>query len=31
MIDMIHMGLVDEVIFGKEAVHRIPEIVKDWR
>lgn len=31
MIDMIHMGLVDEVIFGKEAVQRIPEIVKDWR
>lgn len=31
MIDMIHMGLVDEVIFGREAVQRIPEIVKDWR
>jgi hypothetical protein len=31
MIDMIHMGLVDEVIFGREAVTRIPEIVKGWK
>lgn len=30
MIDMIHMGMVDEVVFGKEAVTRIPEIVKTW-
>lgn len=30
MIDIINMGLVDEVIFGKEAVTRIPEIVKNW-
>ncbi|HDR9064140.1 TPA: hypothetical protein QDB03_005824 [Burkholderia vietnamiensis] len=30
MIDMINMGLVDEVIFGREAVTRIPEIVKNW-
>jgi hypothetical protein len=30
MIDMINMGLVDEVIFGKEALTRIPEIVKSW-
>ncbi|WP_174963922.1 DUF7687 domain-containing protein [Burkholderia ubonensis] len=30
MIDMINMGLVDEVIFGREAVTRIPHIVKNW-
>lgn len=30
MIDAMHMGFVDEVIFGREAVERIPEIIKDW-
>ncbi|MEL6406860.1 MAG: hypothetical protein AAFR81_20985 [Chloroflexota bacterium] len=30
MIDMIHMGYVDEVLFGYEVVERLPEIVKDW-
>lgn len=28
--DMLHMGLVTEVIFGKEAVTRVPMIVKEW-
>jgi hypothetical protein len=28
--DMLHMGLVTEVIFGKEAVERVPIIVKMW-
>lgn len=30
LIDSIHMGLVSEVIFGKEVVTRLPEIVKTW-
>lgn len=30
LIDSIHMGLVTEVIFGKEVVKRLPEIVKSW-
>jgi hypothetical protein len=28
--DMLHMGLVTEVIFGKEVVTRVPIIVKEW-
>ncbi len=30
LIDIMHMGFVDEVIFGSEIENRIPEIVKDW-
>jgi len=30
LIDTIHMGLVTEVIFGKEVVTRLPELVKTW-
>jgi len=30
LIDTIHMGLVTEVIFGKEVITRLPEIVKTW-
>lgn len=30
LIDMIHMGLVDEIIFGKEVLTRWPEIVRSW-
>jgi hypothetical protein len=30
MVDMLHMGYVDEVIFGKEIVERLPSIVKEW-
>ncbi|MCD9576116.1 DUF7687 domain-containing protein [Flavobacterium soyae] len=30
LIDSIHMGLVTEVIFGKEVVTRLPELVKEW-
>jgi hypothetical protein len=30
IIDMMHMGYVDEVIFGKEVVQRLPELVKTW-
>jgi len=30
IIDMLHMGYVDEVLFGKEVVDRLPAIVKNW-
>jgi hypothetical protein len=30
IIDMLHMGYVDEVLFGKEVVERLPSIVKEW-
>lgn len=30
MIDMLHMGLVDEILFGTEIEQRIPEIVGEW-
>ncbi len=31
MIDMLHMGLVDEVLFGREVITRWPEIVNGWK
>lgn len=30
IIDMLHMGYVDEVIFGKEVITTLPKIVKNW-
>ena len=30
IIDMLHMGLVDEVLFGREVLTRWPEIVRSW-
>lgn len=30
MIDMIHMGYVDEVLFGREVVERLPSIASEW-
>jgi hypothetical protein len=27
---MLHMGYVDEVLFGREVTERLPKIVKDW-
>jgi len=30
IIDMLHMGYVDEVLFGREVVSRLPELVKEW-
>lgn len=30
LIDLMHMGLVDEVIFGEEVLTRIPVLVKEW-
>lgn len=30
IIDMLHMGYVDEVLFGREVVERLPDITKEW-
>ena len=30
VIDMMHMGYVDEVLFGRETVERIPALVAEW-
>jgi len=29
MVDMLHMRYVDEILFGKEVVERIPIITKE--
>lgn len=30
MVDMVHEGFVDEVIFGRQVLDRWPKIVKSW-
>jgi hypothetical protein len=30
LIDMLHMGYADEVLFGREVVDRLPFLVKQW-
>lgn len=30
MFDMLHMGYVDEVLFGREAISEMPRIVAEW-
>lgn len=30
IIDMLHEGLIDEVLFGKEVLTKWPEIIKNW-
>ncbi|MCK4341667.1 MAG: hypothetical protein KAY37_08090 [Phycisphaerae bacterium] len=30
IIDMLHMGYVDEVLFGYEVLERLPHIVEEW-
>ena len=30
MIDMLHMGYVDEVVFGREVLSRAPELASEW-
>ena len=30
LVDLLHMGYVDEVLFGYETVERLPELVKSW-
>lgn len=31
MIDMLHMGYVDEIVFGREILTRLPELAKEWK
>lgn len=30
IVDMLHMGLIDEALFGREVLKRWPSIVKGW-
>ena len=30
LIDMLHMGYVTEILFGREVVERLPAVVKVW-
>lgn len=30
MIDMLHMGLVDELLFGREVLERLPALASSW-
>ena len=30
IVDMLHMGYVDEVLFGREVVERLPVLVQEW-
>ncbi len=30
ILDSLHMGYIDEVLFGKEVIIRLPEIVEEW-
>lgn len=30
MVDMMHMGYVDEVLFGREVLDRVPALVEEW-
>jgi hypothetical protein len=31
MIDMLHMGQVDEIVFGREVLTRLPALAKEWK
>ncbi len=31
MIDMLHMGYVDEVVFGREVLTRLPDLAREWK
>ncbi len=31
LIDALHMGYVDEVLFGREVLERLPMLVDEWR
>jgi hypothetical protein len=30
VVDMLHMGYIDEALFGSEVIERIPDLVKEW-
>lgn len=31
IIDMLHMGYIDEVLFGREVIERLPELAREWK
>lgn len=31
IIDMLHMGFIDEVLFGREVLTRLPELAREWK
>ncbi|MEW6239765.1 MAG: hypothetical protein AB1564_03025 [Chloroflexota bacterium] len=30
IVDMLHMGYLDEVLFGREVIERLPALVNEW-
>lgn len=30
IVDMLHMGYVDEVLFGREVIEEMPRLVNEW-
>jgi hypothetical protein len=30
LVDMLHMGYVDEILFGSEVIEELPKLVKSW-
>lgn len=30
IVDMLHMGYIDEVLFGREVIERLPDLVNEW-
>ena len=30
IFDMLHMGYIDEVLFGREVMERLPVLVEEW-
>lgn len=30
IVDMLHMGYLDEVLFGREVIERLPDLVNEW-
>ncbi|MFZ5911680.1 MAG: DUF7687 domain-containing protein [Chloroflexota bacterium] len=30
IIDMLHMGYLDEVLFDREVIERLPDLVTEW-
>lgn len=31
LVDMLHMGYVDEIVFGRELLTRLPELAQEWK
>jgi hypothetical protein len=31
ILDAMHMGYLDEVLFGHEVIERLPRIVRTWK